>query len=134
MSKSTVMHSSESFLLGDSKIEEVQEDTEMELVEKKTKVEEAPEVSENIPVHDVDQEETLKELEMKKKKLVSTENLIEIKVENDHLRNPETTENAVPCTHEIFINEPKMNHPSTLWNFLFPKFPTNYVRSTKYKW
>jgi hypothetical protein len=142
MSKSPVMHSSESFLLGDSKIEEVQEDTEtqeeteVELVEKKNKIEEAPEETETITVVDVDQDEALKELELKekKKKLVSTENLIEIKVEGENFKNAETRESSGPCTHEIFINEPKMNHPSTLWNFFFPKFPSNYVKSTKYKW
>eukprot|EP01080_Neovahlkampfia_damariscottae_P011071 gene11071-3777_t len=36
--------------------------------------------------------------------------------------------------HIVHINDPSKNHPSNLKNFFFPKFPSNYITTTKYRW
>ena len=46
----------------------------------------------------------------------------------------EQKKDKLETPHVVHINDISKNYPSTLKNFIFPKFPSNYIRTTKYRW
>lgn len=60
---------------------------------------------------------------------------------DEKLKNQELTKDNTHSKKEILvldyivnINNDEANHPKTLYHFLFPKFQSNYIRTTKYRW
>jgi phospholipid-transporting ATPase len=63
----------------------------------------------------------------------------EVNVKTDFVRHtsifsPPSGADTIHYTHQVHLNNYDANYPKTLKNLLFPKFPTNYIRSTKYLW